>query len=107
MYNSCIYFTIKYLPVNYLIFNLITVELRLALSFRSLVVVRSTNWGCASGDEAQRRQPPQHGQKKPQEQKQQYKLRNQNSLPPALVVVQPRMGIGSARGEQCGEQWRP
>jgi hypothetical protein len=39
---------------------------------------------------------PLHGQQKPQEQKQQYKLANQNQQPSALVVVQPRMGIGSA-----------
>jgi hypothetical protein len=39
---------------------------------------------------------PQHGQEKPLEQKQQYKVANKKQQPPALMVVQPRMGIGSA-----------
>jgi hypothetical protein len=40
---------------------------------------------------------PLHGQQQPQQhQKQQHKLPNQNQQPPAIVVVQPRMGIGSA-----------
>jgi hypothetical protein len=37
----------------------------------------------------------QHGQLQTQHQKQQHKLPNQNQQPPATVVVQPRMGIGS------------
>jgi hypothetical protein len=38
----------------------------------------------------------QHAQLQTQEQKQKYKGVNQNQQPPAIVVVQPRMGIGSA-----------
>jgi hypothetical protein len=49
---------------------------------------------------------PQYGQQKPQEQKQQFKVANQKQQTPAIVVVQPWMGIGQSQKLMYVSRWR-